>query len=487
MSMESATAALADSPEQRPMKSLFGQPASSRESLPTDADIVDGSGTVPLREKTERFARDINAKIDALEEQIGRSANLAEHQQEEMRRALEELRNHLAQQRHEIDAQRDAITDQRDALAASRDEMQAQGHALTQHRDQLQQQHDVLDNQREALDAQQAHLESHRKALDQLSQNISAHTGALSTHTSALSTHNERLEQHEALLSNHAAQIDGLDQRQFDQQQALLGLSQEHDATTAKVDALADQLYDQHVQLSTHRNETRSHVRTLAGALLGTTVLTLGLIGYFAFNPVATTTAVENNLAALNSDMAQQRSATTNLSGELQRVGTGLTALETSVSELRGTQGELQAGQQASREDISRISNQINSYERTLNDLRNRVQRAQSTTATRGATPAASVKVRDSAWLASRPGNHYVIQLVSAGDYSGVVRFANKNARALAKYPLSSVISRRQGETWHNLMVGDFATQQQAKNALASLPADLRASKPWIRQIRSVR
>lgn len=452
MSMESATTLLTDSSEQRPMKSLFGQPAGSRESSPADSDILDGSGTVPLREKTERFARDINAKIDALEEQISRSSHLVEHQQEEVRHALEELRNHLARQRIELDDQRHALDDQRDAQN---------------------EQHTQLENQ--------------RKALDQLSQNLSAHTGALSTHTSALSTHNERLEQQEAQLSTHTAQIDGLDQRQFDQQQALQGLSEEHDGTVAKIDTLADQLYDQHVQLATHRNETRSYVRTLAGALLGTTVLTLGLIAYFAFNPVATTTAVENNLAALNADMAEQRGTTTTLSGELQRVGAALGALESSVSELRGAQGELQAGQQASREDISRISNQISSYERSLNDLRSRVQRAQGSTAARSTAPVASVKVRDSAWLASRPGNHYVIQLVSAGDYSGVVRFANKNARALAKYPLSSVITRRQGQTWHNLMVGDFATQQQAKNALASLPAGLRASKPWIRQIRSVR
>ncbi len=507
MALENENPALADSPEQRPMRSLFGQPPAGHEPIPADVEIVDASGNLPLRDsllrdsplrdsplrdsplrdKSDRFARDINAKIDALEEQLERSSLLADSNQNEVRRALEELRDHLARQRNDLDAQRADIDTQRAALTASHEEILAHGTAIADHNDQLGHHLYTLRQQSESLDAQQAVVDSQRKTLDQMGQNLAAQNGALSTHTSALSTHNERIEQHENLLASQTAQVDALDQRQVELHHTLLGLSQEHDTTANKVDALADQVYDHNVQFVAHRNDTRTLFRTLTGALIGTTVLTIGLIAYFTLNPVATTSAVENHLATLNADMAQQRDTTNTLSGELQRIGSGLTALEGSVTDLHAAQSDLHAGQQASRDEIGRISSQISSYERNLNELRSRVQRVQQGAAPRTAARAGSVNVRNSAWFASRPGNHYVIQLASASDHNGLVRYASQNARALGKYPLSSVMTSPNGQRRHALMYGDFATRQQAKNALAALPANVRASKPWIRQIRSVR
>lgn len=432
MSMESATTALAESSEQRPLKSIFGAtstpqvvinsqaPFAPQETIAAEGNPNDTVAPNPPRErdKTERFARDINAKIDTLEEQMGQSTSVLEKAQECVKQALSQ---------------------------------------------------------------QQADIDRQRKTLEIHGQNLSAHSTAIATQDSLIN-------QHQSYLAAHAEQINGVEDRQHEMQQMLLGLSQEHENNTAKVDVLAEQLYDVSRQASADRNTTHQHFRLLTGALIGATVLTLGIFSYFLYNPIAAPKSIEAQLAAINAELTQQKDSTTTVSGDVQRISASLTMLESTLSELQSAHGALQSNQQAGRDDIAKLQAQITSVQRTMGDLRARIQRSPSGAAPAGTKAAVSkVSMRDSRWLASRPGDHYVIQLVGSRDFSGLQRFANKNGSALRRYPLAYARGTGANKDWYNLVYGDFASMRDAKNAMASLPATLQNNQPWIRQVRSLR
>lgn len=430
MSMESAKTALADTPEQRPMNSnlgnsIFGQTATAVDLPPAENESQEKATTIPLRErdKTERFAHDINAKIDALEVQMGHSTTLMERYQDFVKTALEELRDRIM---------------------------------------------GVHNNAEEKLASHRNAIEVQHKSLNVLGEHVSSHS--------------DNLDRHQSEIVTQAEQLGSLDQRQGDLQQMLVGLSQEHDNTADKVNGLADQLYDADLQIKAQQ-QTQQQTRKLVVALFGISALTLGGFGYFLFNPIAASTSVESQLATLNSDMAQQRASTANISGELQRIGTGLTILDGDVAQIQNDQSTLLGNQHTQQQDISNLVTQLNRYESNINDLRVRLQRSLGT---RSALAVPVLKLHDRAWLASRPGEHFVIQLVGAYDYDAIVGFVNKNATYIDKHPLSFNIVSYEGRDWHNLMYGDFANAQDAQAALNALPPALRTAKPWVRPLRTV-
>lgn len=436
MSMESATTALAESSEQRPLKSIFGGVVNSQETPVVEGNPNDAAALNPPRErdKTERFARDINAKIDTLEVEMGRSTHILEQAQECVKQAL-------AQQQADID------------------------------------------QQRQQLDAQQAEVDRQRKTLE-------IHGHNLSAHSTAIATQGSQLDHHQSYLAAHAEQINSVDDRQQDMQQMLLGLSQEQDHNSAKVDMLAEQLYDVSKQASTERSTTHQRFRLLTGALIGTTLFTLGVFSYFLYNPIAAPKSVEAQLATINAELIQQKDSTALMSGDMQRIGASLTMLEGTLSELQSAHMALQSNQQAGRDDVAKLQSQITSVQKTIGDLQARMQRSSSVAApaaTAKVKPVANVPMRDSRWLASRPGDHYVIQLLGTRDFSGLQRFANQNAGALKRYPLTYARGTGANKAWYNLVYGDFASKREANNAMASLPAALRNNQPWIRQVRSLR
>lgn len=482
MSMESATTILADSPEQRSMKSIFGSTAAtdappadndarafnSPESPSTGSQPAAGSPsaespvTVPMRDRdrTERFARDINTKIDALEEQMTRSTSLMERSQEMVRQALDELRDRIK--------------------GVSKDAEQ-----------QLARQQSDIDTQRQAIDfhqssvtAQQEALAQHEQALQKHDANLRTHTDKLDHQQAHISSHTRQLEQQQTALHTQEEQLRTLDIQQAEMHQSLVGLAQEHDAIAGKVDVLADQVSDTHVELGIQRQHTQRQVRNLTGALVGSSVLSLALIGYFTLHPVATTESVNSQLQSLSNDMTEQRSTTSSLKGDLQRLDGTLAGLQGDIAQLQGNQSTLLSGQQGQHEEIGKIRGQLGKLESTLASLRTRLQQRLGGNAKTAASPA--LKLHDSRWLASRPSGHYVIQLAGTRDQSSLARLVNNNVSTLGKQPLSVASTQRDGQTWHHLMYGDFATRSEAQAALARLPSTLQQAKPWVRQIGSV-
>jgi len=92
-------------------------------------------------------------------------------------------------------------------------------------------------------------------------------------------------------------------------------------------------------------------------------------------------------------------------------------------------------------------------------------------------------------WLAEAPGNHYSIQLFTArtSDADKVEAFLQDAPVTLdftKIYIYETVIN---GRLWYSVSFNDFATQDEAIDALEQLPSSLKASDPYLRRISALK
>lgn len=84
--------------------------------------------------------------------------------------------------------------------------------------------------------------------------------------------------------------------------------------------------------------------------------------------------------------------------------------------------------------------------------------------------------------LKSAPGSHYTLQLSSSSNYNNLNSWAKKsNLKNYVVYQTT-----RNGQPWYVLVSGVFASQDDAKRAVATLPADVQAKNPWTKPLRQV-
>ncbi|AVJ19670.1 SPOR domain-containing protein [Serratia sp. MYb239] len=84
--------------------------------------------------------------------------------------------------------------------------------------------------------------------------------------------------------------------------------------------------------------------------------------------------------------------------------------------------------------------------------------------------------------IQSAPASRFTLQLSSASRSDTLNAFAKQQ-----KLPNYSVYqTTRNGKPWFVLVSGVYASSGEAKRAIASLPADVQAKKPWVRSVRQV-
>ena len=109
-----------------------------------------------------------------------------------------------------------------------------------------------------------------------------------------------------------------------------------------------------------------------------------------------------------------------------------------------------------------------------------------SATTTTVYTPPASGKsgaVTGSAGsLKTAPGSHYTLQLSSALRSDTLTAFAKQ--QNLPHYMVYE--TKRDGKPWFVLVSGNYASSAEAKRAIATLPAEVQAKKPWVRPVQQV-
>ncbi|MDX6039570.1 cell division protein DamX [Scandinavium lactucae] len=106
-------------------------------------------------------------------------------------------------------------------------------------------------------------------------------------------------------------------------------------------------------------------------------------------------------------------------------------------------------------------------------------------TAPAATTPAATAAGKESGDVASlkgAPANHYTLQLSSSSNYDNLNNWARKEK--IQKYVVYQ--TTRNGQPWYVLVSGTYATKDEAKRAVAALPADVQAKNPWAKPLHQV-
>ncbi|PIJ51206.1 cell division protein DamX [Erwinia sp. OLTSP20] len=81
------------------------------------------------------------------------------------------------------------------------------------------------------------------------------------------------------------------------------------------------------------------------------------------------------------------------------------------------------------------------------------------------------------------PTGHYTLQLSGASQQESLNSWAKK--QNLSNYHVYK--TSRNGQPWYVLVTGSYATAAEAKRAVASLPAAVRAQNPWVKPLSQVK
>ncbi|ACR70750.1 SPOR domain-containing protein [Edwardsiella ictaluri] len=84
--------------------------------------------------------------------------------------------------------------------------------------------------------------------------------------------------------------------------------------------------------------------------------------------------------------------------------------------------------------------------------------------------------------LKSAPGSHYTLQLSGASQPTTLHAFARH--QSLSHYWVYE--TSRNGKPWYVLVSGSYATPADARRAIAALPTEVQAMKPWARPLSQV-
>lgn len=460
------------------------QPQSPTQPQPPQAE---GGKLIFLaqQEGAERLARDINAKIDDLEGQLGRLTDLFGLSQGALRLGLESLQGGQASLSSEIErvaARMEQSSHQQTELTQALERLFRE--TLSTLSVQVGRAGDAIRGQQtrlEALDSGHAELEAQQQSLS-ASVFEQAQELAILKSVTGEKIHGQqvRIESLRGLQATQGESLRVLDRqlaalyRRADElggraevvDQRLGGLDSRADALARRDDELTEQLGGLAVAGGEQRQATRKGLRTLAASLAGVAIALAAAITYLQFNPLAIPTATQEQLEQLSVESHQQADLSGELVGDIQLLRDELRGMGATLASYGNDLRTLQTTQAGIQDD--------------LGGLLLRVKYPDA----RGVLPA--VELHDQPWLAARNSRHYSIQLVGVSRFPHLVEFINRRAAVLADQPIAFSKGLHQGRDWYNLYYGDFATLAQARAALAALPPTLRENAPWIRSIGSI-
>ncbi len=88
----------------------------------------------------------------------------------------------------------------------------------------------------------------------------------------------------------------------------------------------------------------------------------------------------------------------------------------------------------------------------------------------------------DASAIKGAPGSHYTLQLSSSSNSTNLNAWAKKEK--LQHYMVYQTV--RNGQPWYVLVSGVYASKDEAKRAVSTLPADVQAKNPWAKPIHQV-
>ena len=98
-------------------------------------------------------------------------------------------------------------------------------------------------------------------------------------------------------------------------------------------------------------------------------------------------------------------------------------------------------------------------------------------------TMAVKLALTPEEWVASQNPKYYTLQLASSTNQQLIDKYYRENElQGHAGY----YRSKREGEEWYALVYGAYPSVQDAKDAIETLPQDLKKWSPWVRNIKSI-
>lgn len=433
--------------------------------------------------------RDINAKLAGLENNMSQLTDAFGQSQEKLKLSLSDLQLRADKMTADVVrvASRLEQSSQHQADLTKALDQRFTG-SVTELSEQIRQANAQAQSQQACLERLESGQDVLQRWHDQLASRTTLHGEAID----ALS--NEARQQELALkaladdtrqqLQINRTHIEGLNALHREQKQALQALCEDFDVLTAKTNLLADQLTNLSVDVAADRRHNRKGFRIVAGALAGVAVLTFGVMAYLHYHPSTIPAAVKAQLAALSTAASQDVARDQALQAGVAGLDDKVTALAGKVDQQGSTIAALQAQSEQSATALQRVQKQQAALQRKVERLQKKVQ--QAVPAPTAAAASALPTLHDERWLAARPAEHFSIQVlgVSRLDYLG--DYARQLAPRLKGQPLAYTKSQRQGGDWFTLFYGDFASREEAQQALAALPPALQRHTPWIRSLQSI-
>ena len=265
----------------------------------------------------------------------------------------------------------------------------------------------------------------------------------------------EQAEKQHAIVGARIEGLSALQREHYAEFQTLQGLVGVLRSETQRLDAA---IHDVAAALAVHQGTTRDKFKwthlAIAGLLL-LTVLGFALVKWVpAFAPASTESAIAKSDARI-----------TEVSGQVAALAAGEAARQ-----------ETDAQQQAR---IDQVSGKVSGLEKSLGELRVAVRKMRVQNAGAGV-------VHDSQWLLKQDPKAYTVQLVVSPTQADMARFIDRNVEQLALDSLAFSVTEQGQRERYSLFFGVFATMTEARAAIAALPAELRANRPWVRNFQSV-
>lgn len=214
-------------------------------------------------------------------------------------------------------------------------------------------------------------------------------------------------------------------------------------------------------RLDGHSRGTRRHFQWIHGAMVATLVLTAAGFALFKWSPAFAPASATAAIADVNQQL-----------GDLHTQVGGLEPLKAASVAQQNQMGQMAV-------QVAELESQLNSLGNAVQNLR--AGQAAATLRSNGILPG-----HDGAWLLQQSPKAFTVHLLGAPDPSTMARLIAGYGKQLGENGLAYAVTQRDQRDRYNLFYGLFDTAEKARIAMESLPPELRANKPWVRQMRSV-
>ncbi|HSO99919.1 MAG TPA: AAA family ATPase [Thioalkalivibrio sp.] len=91
--------------------------------------------------------------------------------------------------------------------------------------------------------------------------------------------------------------------------------------------------------------------------------------------------------------------------------------------------------------------------------------------------------LHDASWLTQQPATHYTLQILGLSELQALRNYARDQS---LEGDVAWFRTQRNNQDWFVLVAGNYPDAEAARDAIASLPAEVRRNQPWIRSFRSI-